>query len=131
MAPSMVHIAQAIRGLFAVHDWENYGHHYSRTLSSWQSRFERNWGAIGALGFDERFRRMWNFYLMCSKVSFDLEDLFLWQIVMAKKGSRDQVYPRVNLYSQQSDQIFPAKKQLNNPTAATLWTPHFGSASGR
>ena len=101
MVPSMVQLAKSIRGRFVVHDWENYGHYYQQTLSAWQENFERNWAAIKAIKskhpFDEKFRRMWNYYLMSSKAAFDVEDLLLWQIVMSKAGLRRSVYPRVNL----------------------------------
>jgi len=36
---------------------------YSRTLREWYRAFNARWDEIGALGFDDRFRRMWNFYL--------------------------------------------------------------------
>ena len=99
MAPSMSQLTRAIQGLFVVHDWENYGHYYSKTLSAWQANFEKNWDAIKALkvrpAFDEKFRRMWNYYLFSSKAAFDVENLLLWQIVMSKMGMRDSVYERV------------------------------------
>jgi cyclopropane-fatty-acyl-phospholipid synthase len=103
MAPSKLQLARSIHGLFVVHNWENYGHHYSKTLSVWQCNFERNWQAIKALKsirpFDEKFRRMWNYYLLSCKAAFDVEDLLLWQIVMSKMGMRDSVYGRVNLHT--------------------------------
>jgi cyclopropane-fatty-acyl-phospholipid synthase len=103
MAPSMLQLARSIHGQFVVHDWENYGHYYSKTLSAWQSNFERNWETIKALKserlFDEKFRRMWNYYLLSCKAAFDVEDLLLWQIVMSKMGMRDSVYERVNLHT--------------------------------
>jgi cyclopropane-fatty-acyl-phospholipid synthase len=46
MAPSMLQLAGSIRGLFTVHDWQNYGHYYANTLSAWQENFERNWETI-------------------------------------------------------------------------------------
>ncbi len=101
MAPSMLQLAGSISGLFTVHAWENYGHYYSNTLSAWQENFERNWETIKSLKtarpFDEKFRRMWNYYLLSCKAAFDVEDLQLWQIVMSKMGVRHSVYPRVNL----------------------------------
>ncbi len=101
MAPSMLQLAASIRGLFTVHDWQNYGHYYSSTLSAWQENFERNWETIKSLKtarpFDEKFRRMWNYYLLSCKAAFDVEDLQLWQIVMSKMGLRHSVYQRVNL----------------------------------
>ena len=49
--------------------------------------------------FDEKFRRMWKYYLLTSKAAFDVEDLQLWQIVMSKMGMRDSVYDRVTMHA--------------------------------
>ncbi|MEJ2056271.1 MAG: cyclopropane-fatty-acyl-phospholipid synthase [Desulfofustis sp.] len=46
-----------VRGL---HD---FGLDYARTLHDWQLRFNRNFDSLEPLGYDERFRRLWNFYL--------------------------------------------------------------------
>lgn len=103
MIPSMMQIVQSLTGKFVVHDWENYGHYYSKTLSAWHENFERNWDRIRSLKtphqFDERFRRMWKYYLLTSKAAFDVEDLQLWQIVMTKMGMRDTVYDRVTMHA--------------------------------
>jgi len=99
MAPSMDQLAAATEGCFVVEDWENYGHHYVPTLQAWYERFNANWEQIRALktarAFDERFRRMWNYYLMSSKAAFELEHLYLWQLVMTRRGSGRGVYSRV------------------------------------
>ena len=41
----------------------SFARDYSITLRRWHERFNENWDAVAALGFDERFRRMWNLYL--------------------------------------------------------------------
>ncbi len=98
----MLQLVRSFAGKFVVHDRENYGHYYSKTLSAWHENFERNWDRIRALDtaqqFDEKFRRMWNYYFLMSKAAFDVEDLQLWQIVMSKLGMRDTVYSRVDLH---------------------------------
>ncbi len=43
---------------------------YSRTLRMWRSRFNSRWDRIAALGFDDRFKRMWNFYLASCAAGF-------------------------------------------------------------
>ncbi len=43
---------------------------YARTLQTWRQQFNASWNKISALGFDERFRRMWNFYLAASAAGF-------------------------------------------------------------
>jgi cyclopropane-fatty-acyl-phospholipid synthase len=47
-----------------------FGQHYRATLGLWRSRFNRNWPAVAELGFDETFRRTWNFYLAYSEAGF-------------------------------------------------------------
>jgi cyclopropane-fatty-acyl-phospholipid synthase len=42
---------------------QGYGSSYARTLSEWRRRFDAAWPRIADLGFDERFRRMWQYYL--------------------------------------------------------------------
>ena len=101
MLPSMQQLAGAVKGLFTVHDWENYGHYYAPTLAAWQSNFERNWDEIAALDtvrpFDGRFRRMFNYYFLSCKAAFEVESIYLWHLVMSRKGEGRDVYPRVNL----------------------------------
>jgi cyclopropane-fatty-acyl-phospholipid synthase len=51
---------------------DGFGGDYARTLRLWGERFRSNWPAIHALGFDERFRRMWEYYLSYCEVGFSL-----------------------------------------------------------
>ena len=99
MAPAMSHLADAAEGRFVVEDWENYGHYYVPTLQAWYDRFNANWDRIRSLKtarpFDDRFRRLWNYYLMSSKAAFDVEQLHLWQLVMTRRNSGRGVYRRV------------------------------------
>lgn len=41
----------------------SFGQDYARTLATWRERFESSWSEIEGLGFDNRFRRMWRYYL--------------------------------------------------------------------
>jgi cyclopropane-fatty-acyl-phospholipid synthase len=99
MAPAMSQLSDAAEGRFVVEDWENYGHYYAKTLDAWYERFNANWDRIRALKtakpFDERFRRMWNYYLMSCKAAFEVEQLHLWQLVMTRRHSGRGVYRRV------------------------------------
>lgn len=47
-----------------------FGHDYARTLEVWRERFEANWSAVAALGFDEAFRRRWRYYLCYCEAGF-------------------------------------------------------------
>lgn len=49
----------------------DFGPSYARTLSAWLERFDTAWPAIAALGFDERFRRMWRYYLAYCEAGFN------------------------------------------------------------
>ncbi len=61
---------------------EHFGASYARTLVDWRARFDQAWPSIQALGFDERFRRLWNYYLMYCEVGFETGwvDVGLYQI---------------------------------------------------
>jgi cyclopropane-fatty-acyl-phospholipid synthase len=48
-----------------------FGLSYSDTLREWRTRFNDRWSDIAPLGFDERFCRMWNFYLATCAACFN------------------------------------------------------------
>jgi cyclopropane-fatty-acyl-phospholipid synthase len=50
---------------------ESFGPSYARTLAEWQRRFQQTWPAIAALGFDERFKRTWEYYLSYCQAGFE------------------------------------------------------------
>ena len=50
---------------------ETFGASYARTLADWRRRFDEAWPRIEALGFDDRFRRMWHYYLAYCEVGFE------------------------------------------------------------
>jgi len=50
---------------------EHFGKSYARTLAEWWSRFHAHWPAIAAQGFDERFRRLWHYYLCYCEAGFE------------------------------------------------------------
>jgi cyclopropane-fatty-acyl-phospholipid synthase len=57
---------------------------YARTLKLWRERFRRAWDQIGPLGFDERFKRMWEFYLHYCEAGFRDEFIDVRQLVYAR-----------------------------------------------
>ncbi len=54
-----------------IEDAHYFGRDYAKTLRLWAKAFEEKWGQIEPLGFDERFRRMWRFYLSYCEAGFD------------------------------------------------------------
>lgn len=57
-------------GLCVTHG-EHFGKSYARTLADWRLRFNRAWPEIAALGFDDRFRRLWDYYLVYCQAGFE------------------------------------------------------------
>lgn len=87
MLPSPADITKAAEGLFVLEDWHNFGMHYDKTLLAWHSNFVGNWEKISQnKKYDERFYRMWTYYLLSCAGAFRARRNQLWQIVLAKKG---------------------------------------------
>ena len=61
-----------------------YGQHYADTLAEWGHRFEAAWDDIRRLGFDERFRKMWRFYLSYCEAGFRTERTNVIQLALSK-----------------------------------------------
>jgi len=61
---------QARRAGLAFQAVECFGRDYARTLALWRERFEAAWPAVARLGFDERFRRRWHYYLSYCEAGF-------------------------------------------------------------
>ncbi|MEO6264790.1 MAG: class I SAM-dependent methyltransferase, partial [Luteimonas sp.] len=85
MLPSAVQITQALEGLFVIEDWHGFGTDYDRTLQAWRDNVEDAWETLPPR-YDERFRRMWRFYLAASMATFRACRAQLWQLVLSPRG---------------------------------------------
>jgi cyclopropane-fatty-acyl-phospholipid synthase len=85
--PSMAQIARAAEPHWVVEDWHGFGTDYDRTLMCWYGNFERAWPEISA-AYDERFHRMWKFWLLSSAAAFRARRSQLWQVVLSPGGVR-------------------------------------------
>jgi cyclopropane-fatty-acyl-phospholipid synthase len=65
-------------------DVNRFGQNYADTLAEWAARFEAAWDDIKGLGFDERFRRLWRFYLSYCEAGFRTERTNVIQLGLAK-----------------------------------------------
>ncbi len=83
--PAASQVAAALEGLFVVEDWHNFGADYDRTLSAWRERFDAAWPQLAAR-YDQRFRRMWHFYLAVSAAIFRSRRDQLWQLTLSPHG---------------------------------------------
>ena len=66
---------------------ENFGTHYARTLHEWRARYRRQLDRVRALGFSERFIRMWDLYLAFCEAAFLERHAGVFQLVLNKNYS--------------------------------------------
>jgi len=68
-SPTLLREQIARAGLKLAHA-ETFGHSYALTLAEWRHRFHLNWPRLAALGYDARFRRLWDYYLCYCEAGF-------------------------------------------------------------
>jgi len=85
MLPSMRQISTACERVFVMEDWHNFGADYDRTLMAWHENFEAAWPVLSN-GFDQRFYRMWRYYLASFAAIFRARHVHTWQMVLAPRG---------------------------------------------
>ena len=66
------------------HSDAGFAHDYAKTLRIWRERFEEKWADIEPLGFDDRFRRMWRFYLAYCEGGFRAASIDVKQLAVVK-----------------------------------------------
>lgn len=83
--PSERQLTEAKEGLFLLEDWHNFGPDYDRTLLGWHENFLAAWPELRRNPrFDERFHRMWRYYLNSTAGAFRARALNLWQLVLSR-----------------------------------------------
>ena len=78
-------LARATR--MSLYHAENIGTHYARTLRAWRERFHARVEEVRALGFDQRFIRMWDLYLAYCEAAFLERHVGVFQLVLTKNNS--------------------------------------------
>ena len=91
--PSRREINSASLGLFRLEDWHNFGPDYDRTLMAWAERIDAAWPDLSGR-YDERFQRLWMFYLYSCAAFFRSRQGQLWQQVYSPRTS-DKEYRSV------------------------------------
>lgn len=85
MLPSFSTFREAAHNAgLAVKDWAAFGTHYAKTLRIWDKDFSANWDRIRDMGFDERFKRMWRYYLHYCAAGFSTGCIDVMQVKIAK-----------------------------------------------
>jgi len=83
--PALSEVLRAIeRAGLIVTDVEILQLHYAETLKAWRERFLAHRDEVVRL-YDQRFVRMWEFYLACSEMAFRLSEMVVFQIQMTKR----------------------------------------------
>jgi len=86
MLPSITRLGKAMERRFVMEDWHNFGPYYDQTLMAWHANFNAAWPSLKEK-YGERFRRMWNYYLLSSAGGFRSRSQQLWQIIMTRPGN--------------------------------------------
>jgi len=82
-SPSKLREAVQIAGLKVEKSIE-FGESYSQTLRRWHETFNEKWDQVAAMGFDDRFKRMWNFYLTSCAGTFHSGNCDVTQITISR-----------------------------------------------
>jgi cyclopropane-fatty-acyl-phospholipid synthase len=86
--PSARQLSRAVEKDFILEDWHNFGQDYDTTLMAWWERFDRAWPGL-ADRYDERFYRMFKYYLHACAGYFRSRQGQLWQLVLSRRGRRE------------------------------------------
>lgn len=84
--PSIAQLGKAMEDQFVMEDWHNIGPDYDRTLMAWDANFEKAWPDLQK-DYDQRFYRMWRYFLLSSAGGFRARTQQLWQIVFTRQGT--------------------------------------------
>jgi cyclopropane-fatty-acyl-phospholipid synthase len=84
--PSIAQLGAAMENLFVMEDWQNIGPDYDPTLMAWHAKFEQAWPQLKQQ-YDDRFYRMWRYYLLSSAGGFRSRNQQVWQIVFTRVGT--------------------------------------------
>ena len=80
-------MSRAAEPKWVIEDVHNFGPDYDRTLMAWHERFEQAWPELSGR-HDERFRRLWRYYLLSCAGTFRARSNQLWQLVLSPQGVR-------------------------------------------
>ena len=84
--PSLAQIAAAVENIFVIEDIHSFGPDYDRTLMEWHKNISTKWEEIPQ--YDQRFQRMWNYYLLSCAAGFRAGNMQLLQCVFQRVGQR-------------------------------------------
>ena len=74
-------------GQFDIVNLYDFGSDYARTLDLWQVKFNERYDSIEKLGFDQRFKRKWNYYFSYCSAAFAMKNISVVQILFSKPNN--------------------------------------------
>lgn len=83
--PNLEQVARSVVGVFIAEDLHNFGPYYAKTLKAWRDNFDAHYAELDHQKYNERFKRMWRYYLSVSEAGFAARWLQLWQFVFSKR----------------------------------------------
>lgn len=88
--PSLNAITNAItlHSSFVIEKLDNMGIHYARTLREWRRAFKENNQTLDQLGYDEAFKRTWEYYLCYCEAGFNTRTLGTLQFVLSRPNNK-------------------------------------------
>ena len=69
---------------FELYEEKSFGKDYAKTLRIWKENFNNSWNDISKIGFDEKFKNLWNYYLSYCETGFDTEHTDVSQFYLKK-----------------------------------------------
>jgi cyclopropane-fatty-acyl-phospholipid synthase len=86
MIPSLAQFGRVFEGLFVLEDLHNFSQSYVHTLRAWNARFQAAWPRL-AQRYDERTRRMFEYFFLTVAGAFRARDLQHWHILLTREGA--------------------------------------------
>ena len=84
--PSVKQLSAAMEGIFILEDWHNLSTNYDQTLLAWYANFKKSYPNLDHTKYDQRFYRMWEYYLLVCAALFRSRSTQLWQVVLSPRG---------------------------------------------
>ena len=84
MLPTAKQITTAAEAELTLEDWHNFGVDYDRTLMAWHANVSAHWDDLPEV-YDERFRRMWHYYLCYCEAGFEDGHVDVGQFVLGRR----------------------------------------------
>ena len=85
-----------IRDSLETYHMESFGLHYARTLREWRIRFMDQWTKIEPQGFDEAFKRKWEYYLAYCEAGFLQRHVNVCQLIFGRADETAYAYETIS-----------------------------------